>query len=148
MVVWTFVATVHLGRSELDQAIEHMLSVKDGSSGSLNPLVQNSMVWVLAELFIRMLENIVFLELIRRGYDVTIGKIGTLEVDFVATKSNEKFYYQVSASIADTTTRERELRPLQAISDNYPKVVLTMDQTPFDDYEGIKIQNIIEFLLA
>ena len=94
-----------------------------------------------------VLENVVYLELIRRGYDITIGKIGTLEVDFVATKTSEKIYYQVSASILDPSTRERELRPLQVISDNYPKVILTMDQMPFDDYEGINVENIINFLL-
>jgi predicted AAA+ superfamily ATPase len=94
----------------------------------------------------RMLENIVYLELIRRGYDVTIGKIGFLEVDFVARKVNEKIYYQVSATILDEQTRDRELRSLQAINDNYPKFILTMDQPIFDDYSGIKIQNILDFL--
>ncbi len=94
-----------------------------------------------------MLENIVYLELIRRGYDVTIGKIGSLEVDFVATKVNEKIYYQVSATILDEQTRDRELRSLQAINDNYPKLILTMDQPVFDDYSGIRIQNILDFLL-
>ncbi|MDW7730597.1 MAG: ATP-binding protein [Bacillota bacterium] len=94
-----------------------------------------------------ILENIVYLELIRRGYEVTIGKIGPVEVDFVATKSNEKIYFQVSATILDGQTRERELRPLQAIKDNYPKVILTMDQPVFDDYSGIRIQNILDFLL-
>jgi uncharacterized protein len=94
-----------------------------------------------------LLENIIYLELLRRGYEVTIGKIGSLEVDFVATKTNEKLYYQVSATILDKDTRERELRPLLAIKDNYPKYILTMDQTIFDDYSGIKVQNIIHFLL-
>lgn len=94
-----------------------------------------------------VLENIVYLELLRRGYDVTIGKIGTLEVDFVATKMNELIYYQVSASILDETTRARELRPLESISDNYPKYILTMDRSIFNDYAGIKVKNIIEFLL-
>jgi len=94
-----------------------------------------------------VLENIVFLELIRRGYTVSIGKVGPLEVDFVATKLNEKSYYQVSATIMDASTRERELRPLRSISDNYSKIILTMDETPFNDYDGIKVQNIIEFLL-
>jgi uncharacterized protein len=65
----------------------------------------------------------------------------------VATKSNEKYYYQVSASILDRQTLERELRPLQAIKDNYPKVILTMDQPVFDDYSGVRIQNILDFLL-
>ncbi len=94
-----------------------------------------------------LLENIIYLELLRRGYEVTIGKIGALEVDFVATKTNEKVYYQVSATILDKDTRERELRPLRAIRDNYPKYILTMDQTIFDDYSGIKVQNIIHYLL-
>lgn len=94
-----------------------------------------------------VLENIVYLELLRRGYEVTIGKIGSLEVDFVATKQNEKIYYQVSASILDENTKERELRPLENISDNYPKIVLTMDKTPFTDFSGIKIVNILDFLL-
>ncbi|MDD3365473.1 MAG: ATP-binding protein [Syntrophomonas sp.] len=94
-----------------------------------------------------VLENLVYLELIRRGYEVAIGKIGSLEVDFVATKANEKKYYQVSATILDEKTRERELRPLQSISDNYPKYILTMDQIVFNDYSGIKVQNILDFLL-
>lgn len=94
-----------------------------------------------------ILENIVYLELIRRGYEVAIGKVGSLEVDFVATKADEKKYYQVSATILDEKTLERELRPLQSISDNYPKYILTMDQTIFNDYSGIKVQNIIDFLL-
>lgn len=94
-----------------------------------------------------VLENIVYLELVRRGYEVTIGKIGSLEVDFVASKMNEKSYYQISATIMDEKTRERELRPLQSISDNYPKYILTMDQTIFNDYSGIKVINIIDFLL-
>lgn len=94
-----------------------------------------------------VLENIVFLELIRRGYDVTIGKIGSLEVDFVATKKGEKIYYQVSATILNERTRERELRPLIAIPDNYPKYILTMDRSIYNDYSGIKVINIIDFLL-
>ncbi|MCR6546966.1 ATP-binding protein [Dehalobacterium formicoaceticum] len=94
-----------------------------------------------------ILENLVYLELLRRGYDVTIGKVGKLEVDFVATKADEKIYYQVSATILDEKTRERELRPLESISDNYPKYILTMDQTVFNDYSGIKVKNIIDFLL-
>lgn len=94
-----------------------------------------------------VLENLVYLELLRRGYEVAIGKIGSLEVDFVATKIDEKSYYQVSATIFDENTKERELRPLQAIADNYPKYILTMDKTIFNDYFGIKIKNIVDFLL-
>lgn len=94
-----------------------------------------------------ILENIVFFELLRRGYNVRIGKIGDLEVDFVASKNDELVYYQVSATILDEKTRERELKPLLDIHDNYPKYVLTGDKTIFDDYQGIKIVNIIDFLL-
>jgi uncharacterized protein len=94
-----------------------------------------------------VLENIIYLELIRRGFVVTIGKIGTVKVDFVATKSNQKYYYQVSATVLDEQSLERELRPLQAIKDNYPKVILTMDKPVFDDYSGVRIQNILDFLL-
>jgi uncharacterized protein len=95
-----------------------------------------------------VLENIIYLELLRRGYEVSIGKVGTLEIDFVATKANEKIYYQVSATILDSTTRDRELAPLQVIKDNYKKVILTMDKSVFTDYEGITCVNIIDFLLS
>ena len=94
-----------------------------------------------------VLENIVYLELLNRGYKIAIGKIGPLEVDFVATKTNEKIYYQVSATIMNEDTRKRELRPLKKIDDNYPKYVLTMDKNIFKDYSGIKVKNIIDFLL-
>lgn len=93
------------------------------------------------------LENLVYLELIRRGFDVSIGKIGSLETDFVAEKSGAKAYYQVSATIMDETTRDRELRSLQAIPDNYPKYILTMDRTIYGDFAGIQIVNILDFLL-
>jgi predicted AAA+ superfamily ATPase len=95
-----------------------------------------------------VLENIVYLELIHRGYEVFIGKIGSLEVDFVATKTDEKIYYQVCATIMDENTRNRELRPLKSIPDNYPKYVLTMDRMEFGGYSGIRVENILDFLLA
>ncbi len=95
----------------------------------------------------RILENIVFLELLRRGYEVSIGKINNLEVDFIAEKTDERIYYQVSATIMDEDTRARELRPLAAIDDNYPKVVLTMDRTVYNDFSGIRVMNILDFLL-
>ena len=94
-----------------------------------------------------VLENVVYLELLRRGYKVTVGKIGNLEVDFVAEKLDEKIYYQVSATIMDENTRARELRSLEAVSDNYPKYILTMDRHLYDDFGGIRIKNIIDFLL-
>lgn len=94
-----------------------------------------------------VLENIVYLELLRRDYNVSIGKIGDLEVDFIATKTDEKAYFQVSASIIDSAVKERELRPLKTINDNYPKYILTMDEVDFGDFSGIKVKNIIDFLL-
>ncbi len=95
-----------------------------------------------------ILENIVYLELRRRGYEVGVGKLGTLEVDFVATKPGRKVYYQVSASILDETTRARELAPLRKIPDQYEKVILTMDRTFVKDFDGIRNVNIIDFLLS
>ena len=94
-----------------------------------------------------ILENVVYLELLRRGYEVYVGKVGTLEVDFVATKADKKVYYQVSATILTEETKERELKSLRNIQDHYEKVVLTMDKTFIKDYDGIKNINIIEFLL-
>lgn len=109
--------------------------------------IRNKLTGLQGKDYGHVLENLVYLELLRRGYEVSIGKVGSLEVDFVATKSGEKIYYQVSSTIMDEKTRERELRPLQSISDNYPKYILTMDQTVFKDYSGIKVINIIDFLL-
>ncbi len=94
-----------------------------------------------------VLENIVYLELLRRGYQVAIGKIGELEVDFVATKNMEKLYIQVSWTISDEGTREREVKPLMAIRDNYPKLIITRDKVAFNDIEGILVINIVDFLL-
>ena len=87
------------------------------------------------------------MELLRRGFDVYIGKIGSMEVDFIAVKANKKIYYQVSASILDEKTKDRELRSLVSIPDQYDKVLLTMDRPYVEDFEGIKWVNIIDFLL-
>lgn len=78
----------------------------------------------------RILENIVFLELLRRGYRVSVGKLDSLEVDFVAELGDKRVYYQISASILDPSTYEREIRPLKRIQDNYPKYILTLDELP------------------
>lgn len=94
-----------------------------------------------------ILENIVYLELIRRDYNVYIGKVGETEIDFVAEKPNEKLYIQVTESIQSTETRERELRPLRMISDNYEKIVLSMDHSYINSYDGIKSINLIDWLL-
>ena len=95
-----------------------------------------------------ILENIVYLELIRRNYKVSIGKVGETEVDFVAEKPDEKLYIQVTETMEGETTRARELRPLQLISDNYEKIVLSMDKSYIKSYDGIKSLNIIDFLLG
>lgn len=95
-----------------------------------------------------ILENIVFLELLRRDYRVYIGKIGETEVDFVAEKPNDKVYIQVTESMLSPDTRERELRPLRMIPDNYEKIVLSMDRNFINSYDGIKSLNLIDWLLA
>ena len=94
-----------------------------------------------------ILENIVFLELLRRDYRVYIGKIGETEIDFVAEKPNDKAYIQVTESMQSPETRERELRPLRMIPDNYEKIVLSMDRSFINSYDGIKSVNLIDWLL-
>ena len=96
--------------------------------------------------FGHVLETIVYLELIRRGYQVFIGKWYELEVDFIAVKQDEKKYYQVCLTLMDEKVKERELAPLKAIPDNYENTILSMDKTYITDYEGIKFENIIDFL--
>ena len=93
----------------------------------------------------QLLENIVFLELIRQGYSITIGKIQDLEVDFVCRKANQIKYIQVSQSILDENTRKREFKSLEKISDSYPKHVISMDSFDFSA-NGIIHLNIIDFL--
>jgi predicted AAA+ superfamily ATPase len=94
-----------------------------------------------------LVENIVYLELLRRGYRVNIGKIDEKEIDFVATKQNTKEYYQVALSALDERVHERELDPLRRVSDNYPKYLLTLDFITGDS-EGIQQVNLIDWLLS
>ena len=94
-----------------------------------------------------ILENIIYFELLRRGYDVAIGKLDNKEVDFIATKTDEKKYIQVTESMTAPETRERELAPLEKISDNYEKIVIAMDPGLLQDQGGIKIVSAIDFLL-
>lgn len=94
-----------------------------------------------------LLENIVYLELLRRNYTVHIGKIGDLEIDFVAEKSNEKIYIQVTESMDSPETRMRELRPFSKLTDHYPKMVLSMDRDYNASYDGVCSTNIIDWLL-
>lgn len=95
-----------------------------------------------------ILENIVYLELKRRGYEVYVGQFDDIEVDFVALKGEETAYYQVSASTLDETLLQRELAPLRKVRDNYPKYLLTLDEAfGTADYDGIKKLNAVEWLL-
>lgn len=94
-----------------------------------------------------ILENIVYLELLRRGYSVYVGKIDAFEVDFVAQNQNGNTYIQVAASVRDSSTLERELKPLKMIKDNYVKMILTLDDDPESDHDGITRKNAQEWLM-
>ena len=94
-----------------------------------------------------IIENIVYFELLRRGYDVAVGKLGTAEIDFIATTAEEKIYIQVTESMLNEDVRQRELAPLQKIRYNYEKIVLSLDPGLVASYEGIKSLNLIHWLL-
>lgn len=96
----------------------------------------------------RLLENVVYLELLRRQKSVYIGKIDNLEVDFVAIDENDIIYYQVAATVRDEATLKRELSSLQQINDQYPKYILTLDEDPEADYDGIKRINALKWLMG
>lgn len=93
------------------------------------------------------IENIVYLELLRRRYTVNIGRNGRTEVDFIAKRNDVYTYIQVTASLVDENTFNREIRPLQQIEDNYEKIILTLDRYTLGNYEGIKVINIVDWLL-
>ena len=94
------------------------------------------------------IENVVYFELLRRGYDVSIGKIDNLEVDFIATKADDKLYVQVTESMTSEDVRKRELTPLQKINDNYEKIVLSLNTGMDSSYEGIKSINLLDWLIS
>lgn len=94
-----------------------------------------------------VLENIVFLELKRRGYKVNVGKVGTKEVDFIAQKDGKIEYFQVSANVSDSETFEREISPLRLVRDNYKKTILTLDKFSVGNYDGIEVKYVIDWLL-
>lgn len=100
-----------------------------------------------AQDFGHILENIVYLELLRRGYKVYVGKVGTQEVDFIALKGTDTEYYQVSLSVLDKNTLQRELSPLEKILDHNPKFLLTLDALPVSSHNGIKQINALDWLL-
>ena len=106
----------------------YLLGYRDGDSGHI-------------------LENIIYFELLRRGYDVAIGKLDNKEVDFIATKTDEKKYIQVTESMNAPETRERELSPLRKIPDNYEKIIIAMECDLPQDQDGIKIVSAVDFLL-
>ena len=107
----------------------YLLGYRDGDSGHI-------------------LENIIYFELLRRGYDVAIGKLDNKEVDFIATRTDEKKYIQVTESMNAPETRERELTPLRKIPDNYEKIVIAMECDLPQDQDGIKIVGAVDFLLS
>ena len=94
-----------------------------------------------------ILENIVYLELLRRGFEVYVGKVDNAEVDFVAVTPKGTTYIQVSASVREQTTCERELSSLRSINDHYPKILLTLDDDPDEDYNGIMKLNVLDWLI-
>ena len=94
-----------------------------------------------------ILENVIYLELIRRGYQVYVGKVGEFEIDFVAENQEGRSYFQVAATVRDGKTLERELKPMKKINDSYPKHILTLDVDPPRDFEGIRVNNALDFLL-
>ena len=94
-----------------------------------------------------VLENVVYFELIRRGYDVAIGKVNSKEVDFIATKADDKIYVQVTESMISEDVRKRELEPLQRIRDNYEKIILSLDTGLEHSFEGIRSLNLIDWLI-
>jgi len=106
----------------------YLLGYRDGDSGHI-------------------LENIIYFELLRQGYDVAIGKIDNQEVDFIATKADEKKYIQVTENMNTPETRERELAPLRKIRDNYEKLVIALDCDLTQTQDGIKIIKALDFLL-
>jgi predicted AAA+ superfamily ATPase len=95
----------------------------------------------------RALENVVFLELLRRGYEVRVGKVGNAEVDFIATNEDGAEYYQVALTVRDENTLARELAPLDAIADHKPKILLTLDEDPAASHNGIRQINALDWLL-
>ena len=94
-----------------------------------------------------VLENVIYLELLRRGFEVYVGKVADTEVDFVAKNEKGLQYIQVAATVRDEATLTRELRPLQKISDSYPKMILTLDEDPTADFDGICRMNALQWLI-
>ena len=92
------------------------------------------------------MENVVYLELLRRGYETYVGKVGDLEIDFIAMRGSEKMYVQVSTDISDKETFRREIAPFAKIKDAYPRLLLARTRQPEYDYEGLRIVNLADWL--
>lgn len=110
--------------------------------------LKNTIVGYNLENFGHSIENIVYLELLRRGYKVYVGKFDNKEIDFVAIKKEETRYFQVTESLADGKTQEREVAPFYATNDFYEKTIITTDKTYATNINGIKIVNLTDFLLS
>lgn len=113
-----------------------------------DPTLRYSVLGYSSDSGAAMLENVVYLELQRRGYDVFVGKLDNSEVDFIATRQKNKLYIQVTQEIGSPETEKREYGRLLDIRDNYPKYVLRTDAFADGNYEGIKTMHIAEFLLS
>ena len=136
--------TISTGRKE-DDIPEFVSGVKNGVTEGTAFFIQNKNVHSSDY---NALENVVYFELLRRGYDVSIGKVDNSEVDFIATNVNDKIYIQVTESMTSEDVRKRELAPLQKINDNYEKIVLSMNTGLDSSYEGIKSINLIDWLIS
>ena len=110
--------------------------------------LKNTVVGYSLENYGHSIENVVYLELLRRGYQVYVGKNDTKEIDFVAISKEETRYFQVTETLADKTTQEREIAPLRSTHDFYEKTIITADKTYVTNVNGIKIVNLIDFLLS
>ena len=119
----------------------------DGIPGIVDIGLRNYLLGFCNPDIVHCIENIVYFELLRKGYDVAIGKIDDREVDFIATNAKEKIYFQVTESMNEPSTRERELAPLRKIRDNYEKVVLARKCDNSITQDGIKIVKLTDFLL-
>ncbi|MCL2757511.1 MAG: DUF4143 domain-containing protein, partial [Coriobacteriia bacterium] len=113
-----------------------------------DPAMRYSVLGYTPDSVAAILENVVYLELLRRGYEVTVGQLASGEVDFVATKREARLYIQVAQRIDTPETEEREYGRLAAIHDNYPKYVLSTDELAGGNYQGIKTMHIADFLLS
>ncbi len=112
-----------------------------------DPALRYSVLGYTGDSAAAMLENMVYLELLRRGYEVCVGKLDGFEIDLVATRQEEKIYVQVAKQITQDSTREREYGRLLELQDNYPKYVLLQDAYSGGNYHGIQTMHIADFLL-